>query len=117
MTMATAPAAPVMLEGWLPQSAATTPMIAAVCRPTTGATPATTLKASASGTMESETVRPASTFVRMAATPVFDASGSSASLSVPSAAAGGYLSGLVVRKWSGSARGALGDGLCTGLAG
>jgi hypothetical protein len=65
MTTAVAPATPLMLPGWLPTRAATMAMTPPVCSPTTGDTPATTLNARASGTMESETVTPASALVAM----------------------------------------------------
>ena len=64
-TTAVAPAAPLMQPGWLPNTAATIDMTAAVWIPATGERPATRLKARASGTMERDVVRPASTLVAM----------------------------------------------------
>mmetsp|Transcript_16448 Transcript_16448/g.41746 ORF Transcript_16448/g.41746 Transcript_16448/m.41746 type:complete len:203 (+) Transcript_16448:1050-1658(+) len=64
VTTAVAPAAPEIMPGLPPSSAVTAHMRIAPCRPTSGCTPATKVKASASGTRASATVTPASTSAR-----------------------------------------------------
>lgn len=59
-TTAVAPAAPLTLPGCAPHRDAMMDSTAAVCSPVIGETPATTLNASASGTIDSDPVRPAS---------------------------------------------------------
>ena len=61
-TTAVAPAAPEITPGCAPKAAATALMTTAACNPTAGGTPATNVKASDSGIMARETVRPARTW-------------------------------------------------------
>jgi hypothetical protein len=57
-TTATEPAAPVAMPPRPEKAAAKSPITAVVCRPTIGLTPATKAKATASGIIASDTVKP-----------------------------------------------------------
>mmetsp|Transcript_5783 Transcript_5783/g.17063 ORF Transcript_5783/g.17063 Transcript_5783/m.17063 type:complete len:215 (+) Transcript_5783:361-1005(+) len=63
------PAAPDMMPARPPNQDAKKPMTTALQRPTSGETPATKAKATASGTIASETVRPARMFFHAARPP------------------------------------------------
>ena len=69
ITTAQAPDAPVTTPPRPPKAAAKKPMTTAVHRPTMGDTPATKAKATASGTIARETVKPESTFETKARPP------------------------------------------------